>query len=80
MISHGVEISIAGGGADEKDAEAVTLTPLIYLANSFWSVGLPQLIRCCRSVPMNLTVLGSTQLDSRTVLSRRTNAGAAGGC
>jgi len=45
MISHGVEISIAGGGADEKDEEAVTLTPLIYPANSFWSVRRPQLIR-----------------------------------
>jgi len=29
---------------------------------------------------MDLTLLGSTQLHSRTVLSRRTNAGAAGGC
>jgi len=28
---------------------------------------------------MHLTLLGSTQLHSRTVLSRRTNAGAAGG-
>jgi len=80
MISHGVEISIAGGGADEKDEEAVTLTPLIYRANSFWSVGRPQLIRCCGSGPMDLTLLGRTQLHSRTVLSRRTNAGAAGGC
>jgi len=43
MISHAVEISIAGGGADEKDEEAVTLTPLIYLGNSFWWVGRPQL-------------------------------------
>jgi len=59
--------------------EAVTLTPLIYPANSFWSVGRPQHIRCCGSVPMDLILLGSTQLHSRTVLSRRTNAGAAGG-
>jgi len=29
---------------------------------------------------MDLTLLGSTQLHSRTVLSRRTNAEAAGGC
>jgi len=35
MISHGVEISIAGGGADEKDEVAVSLTPLIYPVNSF---------------------------------------------
>ena len=48
--------------------EAVTLTPLIYLANSFWSVGRPQLIPCCGSVPIDLTLLGSTQLYSRTVL------------
>jgi len=60
--------------------EVVTLTPLIYPANSFWPVGGPQLILCCGSVPMDLTLLGSTQLDSRTVLSRRTNPGAAGGC
>jgi len=80
MISHGVEISIAGGGADEKDDEAVTLTPLIYPGNSFKSVGLPQLIRCCGSVPMDLTLLGSTQLHSRTVLSRRTIAGATWVC
>jgi len=65
--------------------EAVTLTPLIYPANSFWSVGQPQLIWCCGSVPMNHTLQGSTQLHSRTVrsrrtvLSRRTNAGAAVG-
>ena len=60
--------------------EAVTLTPLIYPANSCWSVGRPQLIRCCGSVPIEFTLLGSTQLHSCTVLSRRTNAGAAGGC
>jgi len=29
---------------------------------------------------MDLTLLESTQLHRRTVLSRRTNAGAAGGC
>jgi len=80
MISHGVEISIAGGGADEKDEEPVTLTPLIYPANSFWSVGRPQLIRCRESVPMDLTLIGSIQLHNRTVLSRRTNGGAIGGC
>jgi len=60
--------------------EAVTLTALIYPVNSFWSVGRPQLIPCCGSVPIDLTLLGSTQLHSRIVLSRRTNAGAAGGC
>jgi len=60
--------------------EVVTLTPLIYPANRFWSVGRPQLIRWCGSVPMDLTLLGSPQLHSRVVLSRRTNAGAAGGC
>jgi len=79
MISDGVEISIAGGGADEKDDEAVTLTLLIYPANSFWSVGRPQLIQCCESVPMDLTLLESTQLYSRRVLSCRTNVGGAGG-
>jgi len=41
--------------------EAVTLTRLIYPANSFWSVGRPQLIWCCRRVPMDLTLLESTQ-------------------
>jgi len=30
MISHGVEISIAGGGADEKDEENRGQSPLIY--------------------------------------------------
>jgi len=60
--------------------EAVTLTPLIYPANSCWSVGRPQLIPYSGSVPLDFTLLGSTQLHSRTVLSRRTNAGAAGGC
>jgi len=60
--------------------EAVTLTPLIYPANSHWSVGWPKLIQYCTSVPLDLTLLGSTQLHSRTVLSRLTNAGAAGGC
>ena len=60
--------------------EAVTLTPLIYHANSFWSVGRPQLIPCCGSVPIDLTLLGSTQLYSRTVLLRRTNARAAECC
>jgi len=60
--------------------EAVTLTPLISPANSFWSVGRPQLIWCCGSIPIDLILLGSTQLHSRTVLARRTNAGAAGGC
>jgi len=59
---------------------AVTLTSLIYPANSFWSVGRPQLIRCCGSVPMDHTLLRSTRLYSRTVLSRYTDAGAAGGC
>jgi len=68
------------GGSQVAPQEAVTLTPLIYPANSFWSVGRLQLIRCCGSVPMDLTLLGSTQLHSRTVLSCRTNAGAAGGC
>jgi len=29
MISHGVEISIAGGGADEKDEENRGRSPLI---------------------------------------------------
>jgi len=60
--------------------EAVTLTPLIYPVNSFWSVGRPQLIWCCGSIPMDLTLLGSIQLHSRTVLSRRTNAEAEGAC
>jgi len=29
MISHGVEISIAGGGADEKDEESRLIVPLV---------------------------------------------------
>jgi len=60
--------------------EAVTLTPRIYPANSFWSFRWPQLIESCGSVPMDLLLLGSTQLHSRTVLSLRNNGGAAGGC
>jgi len=80
MRSHGVEISIAGGRVDEKDEEVVTLTPLIYTANSFWSVGQPQLIQRCGSVSMDLTLLVSTQPHSHTVLLRHTNAGATGRC
>ena len=30
MISHGVEISIAGGGADEKDEKSQGVSPAIY--------------------------------------------------
>jgi len=60
--------------------EAVTLTRLIHPANGFWLVGRPQLIRDCGSVPMDVTLLGSPQLHSGTVLSGRTNAVAAGGC
>jgi len=30
MISHGVEISIAGGGADEKDALTTRADPFVY--------------------------------------------------
>jgi len=56
--------------------EVVTLTPLIYPANSFWSVGRPQLIWCCGRVPMDLMLLRSAQLHSCTVLSRHTKAGA----
>jgi len=59
--------------------EAVSLTPLIYPANSFWLVRQPQLISCCESVPTDLILLGTTQPDSRTVASRFTIAGAAGG-
>jgi len=49
--------------------EAVTLTPLIYPANSLWSVGRPQLILHCEGVPTDLTLLGSSQLYSRTVIT-----------
>jgi len=79
MISHGVEILNTGGRADEEDEEAVTLTPLIYPANSFWWVVRPQLILYSGRVPMDLTLLGSTQLHSCMVLLRCTIAGAAGG-
>jgi len=60
--------------------EAVTLTPLIYPENRFWSIGQPQLIQSCESVPMDLALLLSTHLHSRTVLSRCINAEAAGEC
>jgi len=36
MISHGVEISIAGGGADERDEVKVRLTG-IYIKNKFFT-------------------------------------------
>jgi len=76
----GVVNSMTGGVEGAEHAEAVTLTFLIHPANRFWSVGRPQLIPCCGSVPMNLTLLGNSQLQSCTLQSRRTNAGAAGGC
>jgi len=34
MISHGVEISIAGGGADEKDEEIAGVEPPLYRRKS----------------------------------------------
>jgi len=67
-------------GSQVAPQEVVTLTPLIYPANSFWSVGRPKLMACSGTIPMNLALLGSTQLYSRTVLSCCTKAGAAGGC
>jgi len=76
----GVGNSMAGGVEGAEHEEAVTLTFLIHPVNRFWSVGRPQLIPCCRHVPMNLTLLGSSQLPSCTLQSRRTNAGAAAGC
>jgi len=63
----------------EGSQEAVTLTPLIYPANSFWSVGRPQLIGCCACGPRDHTLLGSTQLRGRKVQSRRTDSGTAQG-
>jgi len=60
--------------------DEVTLTPRLYPANIFLLVGRPQLGWCCGSIPMDLSLLGSTQLHSRKVLSRRTKVGARGGC
>jgi len=47
----------------------VTLTSLINPANSFGSVGRPQLIPCCERVSLNLTVLVSSQLPSCAVMA-----------
>jgi len=60
--------------------EPVTLIPILYPAISFWSVGRPQSIWYCRSVPIDLTLLGSIQQDSSRVLSRQSTAGATGRC
>ena len=69
-------ITIKGPSCRNTSRRSYHLTP----ANSFWSVGRPHLIGCCGSVPMDLTLLGSIQPHSSTVLPRGTNAGAAGGC
>jgi len=68
------------GGSQVGPQEAVTLAPLIYPSNSFWSVERPQLVQCCGSVPMERNLLISTELHSHTVRLRRTDAGAAARC
>jgi len=49
MISHGVEISITGGGADEKDVHMRTTAVLLYKYHS-GSKGIHYCIRIARTI------------------------------